>query len=128
MNYQNNTEYRQCLRTFFQMNSKNYPSVVETYGQSWDPETIDEMSYDESAASKTLDHIYEKTKDNVLFQNIYSNAAARMFSQDPEIGLALLLSYDYLKLFYTCITLFFNSPDELLETSEPYVSLMKKIS
>jgi len=122
--YANNTEYRQCLRNFFHMNSENYKKNIQ---DSWDAETIDEMSYDEEAASKILDQIYESTKHNILFDKIYISAAAKMMSLDPEIGLAVCMSYDYFKCFCECLELYRKNPALFTEESKPYQDLYAKL-
>jgi hypothetical protein len=44
--------------------------------------------------------IYEATKMNPFFMEIFTKAAGFMFSQDPLTGICILCSYDYLALFY----------------------------
>ena len=124
MQYNNNTEYRQCLRNFFHMNSETYQKNIQ---QDWDAETIDEMSYDDEAASKILDQIYESTKHNILFDKIYISAAAKMMSLDPEIGLAVCMSYDYFKGFCQCLELYRKNPAQFTEESKPYQDLYAKL-
>ena len=123
MEYTNNTEYRECLRLFFNMNSENYKNI----DTEWDSETIDEMSYDETSVSTKLNEIYEKTKNNVFFKNIYEIAAAKMISTDYEIGLSVCISYDYFKSFYGCLTEFDKNPQNFNEKTNCYVDIMKKL-
>lgn len=125
MQYVNNTEYRQCLRNFFHMNSETYQKNIQ---QDWDAETIDEMSYDDEAASKILDQIYESTKHNILFDKIYLSAAAKMMSLDPEIGLAICMSYDYFKGFCACLDLYRKTPAQFTEESKQYRDLYTKLA
>jgi hypothetical protein len=93
-----------------------------------DEETEDEISYDSEAAENVLDEIYSKTKDNDLMNEIYSNAAARMFSMDKTIGLAVLMSYDYLSFFILCLVDYLKAPGEFNKSNINYINLMKKIS
>jgi len=125
MQYNNNTEYRQCLRNFFHMNSETYQKNIQV---DWDAETIDEMSYDDEAASKILDQIYESTKHNILFDKIYLSAAAKMMSLDPEIGLAVCMSYDYFKGFCECLDLYRKTPAQFTEDSKQYKDLYTKLA
>lgn len=126
--YNSTKEYRECIRQFVKMNQQNYPPVLLSEDAAkWDEETIDEMSYDEESMSKLLDSIYSKTKDNALFQNIYSIAAAKMISQEAEIGLAVSLSYDYFSSFHDCLVVFYRSPSEFTEDCHAYVGLIKKL-
>jgi hypothetical protein len=112
------------------MDSANYSEKINTLNslEQLDEETEDEISYDEEAATKKMDEIYSKTKDNDLFMNIYKTAALRMFSEDPEIGLAVLFSYDYLPLFYLCLVEYFKSLGTLNNANTNYSNLLKKIS
>ena len=66
--------------------------------------------------SAAMDEIYEKTKHLEQFQSLYISAAALMFSTDPNIGLAVLFSYDYFSLFHTCIQAFYANKLEQMNT------------
>jgi len=118
--YNDDTSYRQCLRKIFQMNEKMPHLEIDDI-------TNDENNYDEESMSKSMDIIYEKTRDHILFQNLYQHGAAKMFSLDQEIGLAVLCSYDYFHLFHMCLKDSFNDSTTFSEKSESYVSLVKKI-
>jgi hypothetical protein len=96
--YKNTHEYRNELRRVFCMDSSNYPTI----DNSIDDESKDELEYDEVAMSASLDLIYAKTKNHPLFIEIYEKAAGCMLSTNPEIGLAVLCSYDYLDVFVPC--------------------------
>ena len=124
MNYTNNTEYRECIRNYFNMNPTNCSQNIQS---EWDEETIDEMSYDESAISKGLDTIYDKTKNHTLFKTIYQNAAAKMISMDNEICLAVCVSYGYFKYFHACIELYYREPTSFTESSQEYQTMIQKL-
>lgn len=125
MNYTDNSQYRQCIRNYFNMSQQ---ACSQNTQQDWDEETIDEMSYDDSAISKGLDTIYDKTKEHPLFKIIYENAAAKMISTNHEIGLAVCISYDYFKYFYACIALFENDPTAFTESSQEYQTMIQKLA
>ncbi len=95
--YTTNAEYRQCLRDVFSMN----PVVPQI--DDLDDETRDEMMYEADSVSRGLDEIYAITKDEPTFRKLYEIAAGQMMSPDPDIGLAVLCSYDYFAQFYTCV-------------------------
>ena len=122
MNYTDNTQYRQCIRNYFNMNPTNCSQNIQ---QDWDEETIDEMSYDDSAISKGLDVIYDKTKNHPLFKTIYENAAAKMISTNHEIGMAVCISYDYFKYFHACIVLYDRDPTAFTESSPEYQTMIQ---
>ena len=117
--YIDDQSYRQCLRDLFFMNSHIQEDLDEI--------TQDEQNYDIDAANKAMDYIYAQTKDNIHFQNLYDCAAAKMFSTDREIGLAVLFSYDYMKYFHSCVVDYLEDPIHFDDTNEHYVTLYKKI-
>jgi hypothetical protein len=92
------------------------------------PETIDEYNYDAEAVAKYLDRVYESTKSRPEFQRLYVAAAALMFSENPEIGLAVLLSYDYLAAFYSIYSAYSKTPDSWnAQEDEVYQKLIERI-
>ena len=124
MNYTDNSQYRQCIRNYFNMTQQACSQNIQ---QDWDEETIDEMSYDDSAISKGLDTIYDKTKEHPLFKIIYENAAAKMISTNHEIGLAVCISYDYFKYFHACIVLYDRDPSGFIESSQEYKTMIQTL-
>jgi Rad3-related DNA helicase len=91
-------------------------------------ETIDEYNYDMNAVKIYLDDLYEKTQSRPEFQRLYVAAAALMFSEKPDIGLAVLMSYDYLAWFHSCYTKFLqNQGSWNAETDEYYQKLVDRI-
>jgi hypothetical protein len=128
--YNDNKSYRQCLRELFEMNDNNYKEKINIIKlqEELDEETEDEISYDDEAAEKTTDEIYSQTKSNALFKNIYLIAAAKFLSQDESTGLVVLLSYDFLSCFVSCLVEYLKSPIEFNEENNYYIDLLKKIS
>ena len=130
--YTNNNEYRNCLRVLFTMNETEYANKVneltEHLGEEFDAETRDEIEFDEKATSNAMDYIYDKTINNLLFENIYTFAAAKMMSVDVDIGLAVCFSYDYLEKFHSCVSQYLVNPEGFTEDCECYKSLIKQIS
>ena len=99
--YTNNREYRKCFRELF-----NMKCIINEDLNDIDEETKDELLYDENTMSAIMDEIFNATKNNELFNELYDLAAARMFSTDRTIGQAVLLSYDYLCFFHNCLASF----------------------
>ena len=128
--YDNNKSYRQCLRELFEMNQENYQDKINAIKtrEELDEETEDEVSYDDSAAEKFMDVIYDETKNNVLFKDIYKIAAAKFLSEDESIGLVVLFSYDFMSLFIPCLVDYLKSPDSFNKDNNNYIVLLKKIS
>ena len=130
INYANTTQYRQCIRALFEMDQTVYEKHIkniENHNQeTMDDESRDEMSYDAAAAVNMMDFVYDCTKDIAEFNELYSKAAMRMFSEDPNIGIAILFSYDYLHLFHHCLVEFYC--DKLDVNLGHYRELMKLLS
>ena len=120
--YDNDFEYRVCLRKLFSMKPKKLSCHDEI-----DEISRDENDYDGETTSKGLDFIYESTKENVYFQKLYDAGASKMLSENREIGLAVLFSYDYMKYFHSCVVDYLEDPIHFDDTNEHYVTLYKKI-
>ena len=124
-----NNQYRHFIRKLFNM---DLTSVIEENNhiqehnqETWDEETTDEMLYDNNSATNFMDFIEKETKYNTLFKSLYEKAAARMFSTDLGIGLAVLLSYDYIHFFHNCLIDYFNNARTLEATNPHFIALNK---
>ena len=126
--YGNNAEYRNAIRSVFSVDiTKTYNNTKLSDIEDLDDETADEMTYDETSISNGLTYIYETTSKHPLFLRMYTIAAGQMLSMDPEIGLTVLLSYDYFELFHQCLVDYFHVHEKWNETNDNYIRLMKKI-
>jgi hypothetical protein len=121
IDYSNDQEFRSCMRDIFNMKKDidNYPDL--------DAVTRDENNYDIDAATKSMDYIFEKTKDIELFQTLYDLAAAKMLSMDRSIGLAILFSYDNMKAFHHCICDFIENNDTFDKNTPSYITVYNTI-
>ena len=99
-------EYRKAFREFFNMNVASI-HIDETY----DEETADEILFDADAAKEKMDIMLKKSENNTLFDELYILAAGKMLSVDREIGLCILLSYDYFSDFTNLWRAFENNID-----------------
>jgi len=122
VSYSDDFGYRQSIRDVFGMNCDFNPDSVDG---DCDAVTKDELMYEADAMSKGLDDIYERTKDVPEFQEIYSICAGIMLSVDPNIGLAVVFSYDYFDKFHPCLVDFLRDGSISSANRE---NLMKKIS
>ena len=122
--YTDNKSYRSTLRQLFCMDVSMCHVTVD---ESMDDESRDELMYDNDAVITVMGNLFELTRDNVLFQNLYDLAAEKMISTNREIGQAVLFSYDYLPLFHKCLAGFLRNPDGFNDSNEFYVALLKKI-
>jgi len=97
--YNNNSEYRECLRTLCFL---RYPETFPEgdFPEGTDPESCHEMTYDIENMTYALDFIWQNTKIHPRFSELYKMAAVEMITEDLEVGLAILFSYDYLCYFY----------------------------
>ena len=123
--YSTDQEYRKCLRDVFQMDSTQFPDVKD---MDLDDITADEMMYDEKAASRTMEHVFENTFQHKDFILLYEKAASFMFSIDTNIGLTILFGYDYLDLFHPLLSGFFSNMDnKTLSSMSEYKLLYDKL-
>jgi len=108
--YENDQEYRKCLREVFNMDltvSEETIRKLETVNEEiFDEETIDEMLFDYEKTEAAMNFIFEKTKDMSEFQELYLLAAAKMISLNISIGMSLCFSYDYFNLFHKYLVVF----------------------
>jgi hypothetical protein len=117
LSYSTDEEYQHAIQILFQMNS-----VEENQH--------DGVLYDGEAVSKTLDAVYAATRDLPLFKEVYDLAAAKMMSEDREIGLAILFSYDYLLDFHALLVAHFTKSSSVESSSIDSLkeSLIKKLA
>uniref|UniRef100_A0A6C0I400 Uncharacterized protein n=1 Tax=viral metagenome TaxID=1070528 RepID=A0A6C0I400_9ZZZZ len=125
--YNTTAQYRGLLRELMNMDKEVLNKKIKEYKElDIDEESMDELVYDENASNRLLTHIFDTTQNNTHFQLLYSAAAALMISEDKNIGLAVLLSYDYLQLFHKCLVDFYCN--SFSEENIHYIGLMKKLT
>ena len=78
LNYDTNEEYQQQLLSIFKIDK-----------------------YDDDIINKKLDDLYNNIKNNKIMNDKMVLKSGLVMSEDPEIGLRLLFSYDALKGFYS---------------------------
>lgn len=125
--YENNFQYRQCLRDVFGMDVSKNPPKWDEMDPDLDEETRDELIFEGEAISQGMDYIYNTTKDNTAFNQLYLDAAALMLSQSPDIGLSILFAYDYFALFHKCLRVFFENPSGFSILTPEFKELKKII-
>jgi len=128
IHYDNNLEYREVLRTIFSMDvTQKLVSLREQYPDfdEFEEETRDELLFDQDAVEVGMNYIFENTRDSAEFMELYLAAAGLMISENPEIGLAVLMSYDYLILFNRILVVFFSSC--CLKTCDAWIELQRKL-
>lgn len=130
--YDSDQTYRAFLRHLTQMDPAKFYETedirCDPNNPKVSPETIDEYNYDSAAIAKYLDRVYEQTHSRPEFQRLYIAAAALMFSENPEIGIAVLFSYDYLAHFFQIYANYLKNVDEWsADTDEVYQKLIERI-
>lgn len=106
--YSNNQQYRAALRSYFKMDVSNLETTYADLKET-DPESYDELLYDDNAINNGLSQIYERTKNDKRFIDLYVLAAGRFITENHDTGLCVLLTYDY---FADFISLYENPTDE----------------
>jgi len=109
--YRNDEEYRQKLRSLANMRPQRDEGQDE---EGFDTVSKDELDYDNHAMIGLLDFIKEKTKDNDDWQELFLKASYTMMVEDVDIGMVVLMSYDYLCDFHEALCYFFQN-EELKE-------------
>jgi hypothetical protein len=108
ISYTNDAEYQDQIRLLFHMKPSD--------------------EYDENAAIRAMDAIYELTKQSALFEKAYVLAANKLFLEDPAMGLPILFSYDYLDVFHRCLVHYLRTPETFDETTAIYQELLSRIA
>lgn len=83
--------------------------------------------YSDESVVQILDRLYFDTKDHPLFQVVYIQAASFMLSENQEIGLSVLFSYDNLPFFHNMLVEFHMLGDRFDDSCPAYVELHKKL-
>jgi len=96
--YSNNLEYRKVLRSYFKMDTKSL-EIKYSHLKDNNSESYDELIYDEDAMKYGIKTIYDSTQNNIQFCELYKKAAGQFLTEDLEIGICVLLTYDYLSFF-----------------------------
>ena len=113
--YENNDEYRTQIQNLFNMDIEEQ-----------NPD-INDVLYDDSAIENGIEFIFKHTKDNTLMQKLYGKSAEILMSENLEIGMTILFSYDYLMLFHKLLFIYFIVPTDFTETNPIYIELLNKI-
>jgi hypothetical protein len=69
-----------------------------------------------------IPNLYEKIKNNIFLKECMKKAASKLISEDEELGLCILYSYDFMYLTHKCVS-------EYLDTgliSDENINLFKK--
>lgn len=124
ISYSSNAEFREHLRQIFgfdctkttEFGANTDESEIDTEHEfpvdpddMRDPtqaeldETEDELAYDSEAMSKGTAAWYLFTEDHPDFLDIYTNAAYKMISTNPEVGHCVVCGYQTFGEYYDCV-------------------------
>ena len=95
--YTNDEEYQRDIQILFRM----------------DTTSGDFSEYEEEPVNLALNYLYEKTKEIAILQELYDLGAAKMMSEDREIGMTILFSYDYMLVFHALLKTLFIEMDQI---------------
>lgn len=79
-------------------------------------------TFDEIKINNEISNLKNKLITNNKFSNLFKKAAGLYISEDLELGLMILFSYDYLKDFIECLKIY-NENNDTSKVDE----LIKKI-
>jgi hypothetical protein len=132
LSYTNDTEYRNSIRYVFQMDTTQICPYADLTAEEIDMSQVDdvskdEMQYDMKSMDIRLSELFELTKEIPLFQDLYTRAAARMFSEDRLIGQVVLCAYDNFALYYSVIWFFLHGGVRSVEMSNEYQRLSAQL-
>ncbi len=124
--YNNNSEYREALKTLcFLRYPESFPDG--DFPEGTDQESCHEMTYDIENMTYALDFVWQNTKTHPQFIELYQIAALEMFTEDLEVGLAILFSYDYLRFFYPIFREYMVCNKQFTESYPYYIVLKQKL-
>jgi hypothetical protein len=101
VNYDDDDQYRALLSQVFYSESLEYTDTI----------------------TSGMDYLWEKTQTCPLFIKLYVLGAAKLMSEDPSMGLAILMSYDYFADFHALLQLWFRDPGTVSESCMQYQKL-----
>jgi hypothetical protein len=90
---------------------------------SVDLEKDDIFYYDNIVIVKELNEIFEMTKDIPLFLELYKTAASLIPSAFLDLGLVIMFSHDYLRLFHPLLCDFLGGI-EIKEDNQHYSEII----
>ena len=89
--------------------------------------------FDENIINSKIANIYNKInchdKYSHIFKSMCKNVAAKILSEDLEVGFTMLFSYSYFHLTHLCLCDFFRSnsiKEEYLDSLKNYVEIIDK--
>jgi len=109
--YIDTTEYRECFRQAFRIDTERILAEMKRIYPQFDEfeeETKDELLFDEPKVNEIMGDILTMTMFAEPFREFYKRAASFVISDVPDIGLAILLAYDFFRDFHSVLVEWFE--------------------
>lgn len=107
--YIRNTLYQEDYLNIFSIN----------YGEKLD------FNDDFQLLSKAIYNLYEKIQDSDVLKIFMQKAAANLMSDDLQLGLCILYSYDYMHLIHQCVSEYLDTGLISLESIDKMNGILK---
>lgn len=122
--YSTDDEYRKCVDVLFHSRSNTNTSGenINTDSDNTEPLSV----FDDEAACIFIDAILTETVDIPALRSLYTAAARELMTEDPSIGMVVLLSYDNLIHFHSCLSAMFGGNS--IEDNIGYITLLQKFT
>jgi hypothetical protein len=121
VHYETDDEYRHSLSNVFRSSPIERKKVDNEDNE-------DNEEYDNDTISAGLDFVYDKTKDNVLFQQLFQKASSLFVSTQMDIGLVTLFSYSYFNEFHLLLCDFLSNESSFSESNSHYTHLLARFT
>jgi len=109
IHYNSDDDYRGCFQNVFFSGIHDNNSNDDNDDN--DDETKQNDGYEKDKVDYAMEYLFNLTKDDPLFCNLYELAAAQMISTEKEIGQCILFSYHYFHLFHSCLCCFIQEKE-----------------
>jgi hypothetical protein len=107
--YIRNTLYQEDYLNIFSIN----------YGENFD------FNDDFQMLSKAIYNLYEKIQDSDVLKIFMKKAATNLMSEDLQLGLCILYSYDYMYIMHECVSEYLDTGLISLESIDKMNKILK---
>ena len=107
--YIRNTLYQEDYLNIFSINN------VDNYDFNDDYELL----------SKSIYNLYEKIKDSDVLKSFMQKASGYIISEDLQLGLCILYSYDYMHLMHKCVSEYLDTGFVSLDSIDRMNKILK---
>lgn len=118
--YETDEQYQQCILAMISL-QPDWPEELQEHNlHASDTETdFNETTFD--AINAFIDIVYNETCTIEAFHDLYTTIAATVMSQDPQVGLVILFSFDHLHTFQRMLVAHLDNQHDLVQ--EIYIGL-----